>query len=312
MRFSKPKYQKPVTGVGVFKLGKNRFSVDVQFKDAKGNEDSENFSFQLSDLPEDLPETFELKNGSSYFWNIRADGSAINSARPAKGMFSVVCTGIAKDDKDNFLVMEKLGQYGKYWQIVANLVVTDGNATDIVFPLYLPFAGTDSRSGDRFDRFVADDDGNFTIVGSPDKSKAVAQLFDFIEYAGLSDVEIPFPDSDDEQDVLAVFSKALRKGKHEFMIIVEKGYVKSMASINDDESDDDEDVEVTPIVKKKVVVDEDDDEEVVETKSSKKLPVAVDTVSKAMKSKVAVEDDDKDEEVMQPKKKSKRPQFQDD
>lgn len=306
MKFSKPKYQKPITGVGVFKLGKTSFSVDVQFKDAKGNDDSENFSFKLSDLPEDLPESFDLRNGVSYFWNIRADGSAINNVRPAKGTFNVVCDGVTKDDKDNYQVIERTGDFGKYWQVVVNLRVVDGNAAGILFPCYLPFAS--EYKGERQERFVDDGEGNLTIVGNPDKSRAIAQLFDLIEYAGLADTEIPFPDSEDEQDVLAVFSKALRKAKKKFMLIVEKGYIKSMASVDDTDEDAEDDEEIE--------TDEDEveevEEEVVEEpkkKVSKKLPEVVEKVSKAVKKAPVVEDDD---EVEQPKKKSKRPQFLDD
>jgi hypothetical protein len=308
VKFSRPKYQKPVTGVGVFKLGKTSFSVDVHYKDAKGNDESENFSFKLSDLPEDLPETFELRNGGQYFWNIRADGSAINSVRPAKGTFNVVCDGVTKDEKDNYQVIERTGDFGKYWQVVVNLRVVDGNAAGILFPCYLPFAS--EYKGERQERFVDDGEGNLTIVGNPDKSRAIAQLFDLIEYAGLADIEIPFPDSEDEQDVLAVFSKTLRKAKKKFMLIVEKGYIKSMASIDDADDEEVEDEE-------EIETDEDEveevEEEVVEEpkkKVSKKLPEVVEKVSKAVK-KPVVEDDD-EEEVEQPKKKSKRPQFSDD
>lgn len=300
MKSVKPKFERPITGVGVVKLGKSTFSVEVAYKNEKGKDDSESFQFKMKDLPEDLPEGFELKNGKSYWFNIRADGSAINNIRPAKGVFKVKCVGMAtkEDDRGNeeFVVLEKKGDFGAYKQIVANLVVQEGDAAGTVFPQYLPF-GSENSKGDWTYRFAPDEDGNFTVVGNPDKSKNVAALFDFVQYTGLGDVELPFPDTEDEQDVLEVLHKAIRKQKKVFSLIVENGYTKSMTSADDDVEVEEVDEDEAPAPKKsKKVVEEDDEEVVAPKKSAKKVVV----------------DDDEEDEAPAPKKKVARPKFEEE
>jgi len=293
MKLTKQKFEKPVNGVGTVKLGRNSWSIEVLHRNDKGKEDTTRFSFKLDDLPENLPEEFALKNGKAYFVSVRADGSAINQLRPAKGMFNMKCSGLAKDDDGNILVLERTGQYGKYWQFIAEMIVTSGENKGILYPLYLPL-GDEGKNGPRY-RFVPDDDGNFTVVGNPDKSKNVAQLFDFITCTGLADVEIPFPEGDPEdldvQEVLEVIDKNVRKLKRTFQIIVENGYPTKLGDFNGDTEDEDEDAPEE--------VDETEEEETPKTRTAK---------AKATGKKAAEADEDDEEEV----KPRKRPKFDED
>lgn len=285
MKFTKPKFERPITGVGKAKVGTKSFSlVDLTFRDDKGNTNEDTFSFKLSDLPEDLPDGFEIANGKDYFASITSTGDSLLNIRPAKGTFTVACSEFSETKDGDILVLERTGKFGTYHQFVPLLTVTKGAYKGINFPLYLPF-GSDGKC-----RLVCGDTGLMEVVGNPDKSRGVSQLFDFLTFTGVADLNIKYPMDGDEPDndpqaILNTLLKAVRKAGQEFTILADAGYVKAMAELDDVAVDDDDDAED---------VVEDDEEEDVKPKAK-------------AKAKVDVEDEEEDD-VPAPKAKRK-PKF---
>jgi hypothetical protein len=256
-----------LTGVGTVALGKSTLSFDLEYKNDKGKMDSEHFSFKHSDIPDDLPDGFKMKNGKEYWFNIRADGSQINNIRPASGTFKVHASGVAKDQEGKeFSVIEKTGDYGAYCQFVVDLEVLEGSNTGITYPLYLPLSNTNKGTVQL--KFGPDDEGNLSPMGNPEKSANIRRLFDFIICSGLVDVTMPWKDEyvDDVQLFLKAFDKAIRKLDVTFELKAKNGYPDYMGSIEteDEEVETEEEVEDEPVPAKKStkkVVVEDDDEE---------------------------------------------------
>lgn len=300
MKFTKMKFEKPLSGCGVVTLGKSTFSFDLEHKDAKGNADTTHFSLGHDLLPDDLPETFRLKNGKAYWFNIRADGSAINNVRPATGRFKVVCSGIAKNvETGEFTVIEKGGDFGKYWQYVAELEVVEGPNKGIKYPLYLPLASENKKTGEPQLKYHADAEGNFSPMGDPDKSANIRRLFDWIICSGLVNITMVWKEEydSDSQPLLKALDKAVRKLSVEFEMVAKNGYPDYMASleVEDDAADDEDEVEEeeTPKAKAKKVVEEEDEED----------------QPKAKAKKVVDEDDDEPEDDDDTDEPVKRPSF---
>ena len=269
MKFLQQKFDKPLTGTGKVLVGKRTFSFDLE---QKGGE-VEHFSFPNSALPEDLPDNFKIKNGGRYWFNIRADGSAINNIRPASGFFSVVANGVAKNEEGQYTVIESTGDFGRYWQFVVELIVTQGSAEGITFPLYLPLAN-ENKKGEPVLKFGADPEGNLSPMGNPAKSTNIKRLFDFIIASGLVDITMVWKDkyAEDFQSFLGAFDRAIQKsGQTEFGLVVARGYPDSMTPTDaepvedeevDDEVEDDDEVAAPVKSKSKVAPVDDDDDEV--------------------------------------------------
>lgn len=232
MKLTKTKFEKPITGTGIVKVGEKSFTILLNFKDSKG-EQEEKYTFKLADLPENLPDGWELKSGKSYFASISTDGSKLLGIRPAKGLFRVRCIDLSETKDGEYLVVERSGDYGPYSQFVPLLTVQTGPNKGIDYPIYLPYASGDTR------RFAPGDDGLMEVRGNPEKSRPIAQLFEFVTYTGIADLDLEYPvdgddPDDDPQSVLEVIHKAIRKQKQDFNILVENGYVKSMSELDDD------------------------------------------------------------------------------
>jgi len=268
MRFTKTTFEKPITGCGIAKVGEKSFSLNVSYKNEKGKFEEETFTFKKNDLPESLPEDFEIESGKKYFASISSDGKQLLNIRPAKGTFKVKCTEFSETKDGDILIIKKTGDYGVYYQFVPLLTVQSGNAKDIVYPVYLPLGSEDKP------RFACGEDGTFEIKGDPEKSKAIQALYDFLTYTGVADMAVKYPmdgdePNDDPQAVLGTLLKAIRKQNVTFTILVADGYVKAMAededTITEDEPDDEE--EVKPRAKAKssgkneILAEEDDEEE---------------------------------------------------
>lgn len=282
---SKPTYEKPTSGVGVVKLGKSTFSVDLEYSTGKNKKtgkyeyDTETFKFNLDVLEEldFLPEDFELKNGKSYFMSIKTGTEEILQLRPASGFYPVKFAGLAHSrDKDGdidpheILITEGDGEYGKFWQFVAELEVTDGPNAGIKYPVYLPLASEDSKTGEPRYKFYMDD-GKFVVMRGPKSGEKVKMLDDLIQLSGIAEYSFKM-DNDEEyevQDVLAMIEKAGKKMGNTFSMLVEKGYPKTLTADENAETDEivedvEEEVEEKPVkksVKKVVEVVEDDEEE---------------------------------------------------
>lgn len=270
MKTRKPKFEKPITGVGPVKVAERSFTIDLTYKDEKGREQEDKFTFKLADLPEELPDGWQPKSGKAYFASISADGGTLLNIRPAKGTFTVRCIDFSQKDGE-YLVIARTGDYGPYSQFVPLLTVRDGDNEGIQYPLYLPYS-----SGDKA-RLVCGDGGLMEVVGDPEKSKAIASLFDFLEYTGVieQDIEYPTDDdgepNDDPQEVLDTLFRAVKKAKRDFTLLVENGYPKAMSEAEDveTESEPDDEPEEKP-AKKSTKATEPDEE--VEEKPKKKKP----------------------------------------
>lgn len=235
MKTNKSVYEKPISGCGVLKLGEKTFTIDLTYKDEKKREHDEKVTFKVSDLPDDLPDGWTLENGKEYFVTVSADFSTLLNIRPAKGTFLVRCIAFseAKDDSGDYFINAKVGDFGPYTQFVPLLTVRKGRHEGIDYPLYLPYS-----SGNKM-RLVCGDGGLMEVTGDPEKSKAIANLYDFLTYSGVieQDIEYPTDDdgepNDDPQEVLDVLFRAVKKAKRDFVLLVEGGYPKSMAEAED-------------------------------------------------------------------------------
>lgn len=268
MEFRKPIFEKPITGCGTAKVGEKSFTLNLSYKDAKGKIEEETFSFKKTDLPESLPENFEIESGKKYFASITTDGKKLMNIRPAKGTFKVKCTGFSETKDGDILVVKRNGDWGEYFQFVPLVTVQSGNAKGIEYPIYLPL-GSEGKP-----RLTYNDDGLMVVVGDPDKSKSIQALYDFLTYTGVVEVDINYPVDGDEPDndpqaVLGTLFKAIKKQNKVFTVLIADGYVKAMAEdedvVEDDEPDDDE---VKPV--KKAVKKVADEEEVVEDEPAPK------------------------------------------
>lgn len=233
MKFVRTKFEKPITGTGVVKVGEKTFTINLEYKDEKGNVQEDKFTFKLSDIPETLPDGWEPKSGKEYFVSVSADGGTLLNIRPAKGTFTVRCDNLSETKDGDYLLLQREGQYGPYSQFVPLLTVQDGPHKGIDYPIYLPYSSGDTA------RF-ANEDGLMAVVGNPEKSKPIAALFDWITYTGIADMEIPYPEDDDEpnddpQEILGTLHKAVKKAKQKFTLLVENGYPKALSEIDEDD-----------------------------------------------------------------------------
>lgn len=271
---SKPKYSKPTAGCGIAKVGKSTWSIDVEYgvKNKRGEWDteSETFSFKNSQTGE----LEEVKNGKSYFISIKPDnkgGGEILQLRPAKGIFDVKFVGFSRDhdDEDVIMILESDGDYGKFWQIVANLEVVSGDFAGVLFPVYLPLANEDKKTGDPQFKFYWED-GIFNVLVGKKSGEKVKMFRDLVYCSGLSDYQFKI-ENDEElevEDVLMLVEKAAKKLKKVFAAVVDKGYPKTVT----DKESGDEEVEDEPVTKKvtKKVEDEEEDEPVKKVKKTVK------------------------------------------
>lgn len=245
MKTRKNTYEKPLSGTGKVKVGEKSFTIDLTYRVDKDKFEEEKFTFKLADLPDNLPDGWEIINGKEYFASVSADGSKLLNIRPAKGTYVVRCTNFSEKDEGDFLILTKDGQYGPYSQFVPLLTVQKGPNKGIDYPFYLPYA-----SGDRT-RLACGDGGLMEVVGDPEKSKPVAALYDFLTYTKVIEEEIEYPmdgddPDDDPQAVLGVLLKSIRKAKADFLVLIENGYPKSLAEVEDDSvPDTDPDEKVT-------------------------------------------------------------------
>lgn len=239
MKLTHTKSEKPISGLGTISVGNKTFTIDLTYKDSKGREKEGKFTFKHSELPEGLPEGYELKSGKEYFVNISSDESTLRDIRPASGSFRLRCTDFARTDDDDFFILLGEGDYGPYSKFIANLTVQSGPHKGVVYPLYLPLT-----SGDRH-RFNPDDDGMIELTGNPEKSAAIRMLFNFATYSGLADLDLEFPMDGDEPDydpqlLLDILCKAVKKQKQDFTGLVSKGYIEALAELDDDTVSDNE------------------------------------------------------------------------
>lgn len=253
-------YDKPISGVATVTVGRKSFTISLTYKDSKDRTKTEDLEFGQDELPEDLPDGWQLKDGKKYFVAVSSDMDKLLTIRPAKGTYEFTCSGIAKTrNGEDFFVNERTGDYGPFAQFVANLMVTKGPDKGIIYPHYLPLS-----SGDRM-RFVPENDGTMGIAGNPEKSRPIANLYDWVEKTGLDDPDSPpkYPTDDDDepstdpQDILAVLDKEVRKRKRIFMGMVELGYIKSLGDADDDPDPDDDE---TPATKRRSVKADENDE----------------------------------------------------
>lgn len=265
MKTRKPKFEKPITGCGIVKVAEKSFTIDLTYKDEKGREQEDKFTFKLSDLPEDIPDGWQPKSGREYFASISNDGSTLLGIRPAKGTFTVRCISFSERDGE-YVVINRTGDYGPYSQFVPLLTVRKGEHEGINYPLYLPYS-----SGEKA-RLVCGDSGLMEVVGDPEKSRAIANLFDFLTYTGVIEEDIEYPTvdgepDDDPQSVLDALFSAVKHAKRDFVLPVENGYPKSMAEAEDEGEPEPEE---KPAKKHAQVTDEADKEP--EEKPKKRKP----------------------------------------
>lgn len=275
MKLKKNEFKKPLAGVGLVKLGKSSFTVELTYKNESWKDETDTFQFKNDAIPESLQDVFGLKNNKSYFFNIRADGSAINDIRPAKGMFKAKCLGLHTNDDGEFVVIEKSGTYGKYWKFIADLQITSGEYKGIIFPLYLPLGSEDPKSGEINSKFRADDDGYIDLYGDPDKSMPFKMLLKFMICTGLMATNIRYPEDDEMQSVLKAISKTIKKQDKSFSMSVAEGYPDALSELDEDEdtevSQEDDDEDDVPVKKVSKVVEDDDDDKPVKKSSKAKF-----------------------------------------
>ena len=268
----------------------------VKNKRGEWDTESETFSFKNS-VTGDLD---EVKNGKLYYISIKTGKTnEILHLRPAKGIYDVQFVGFSRDreDEDMVMILESDGDFGKFWQIVANLEVKSGDFEGVLFPLYLPLASEDKKTGDPQFKFYWED-GLFNILIGKKSGEKVKIFRDLVYYAGLSDHQFKI-ENDEElevEDVLMMVEKAAKKLKKTFLAVVERGYPKTLT--NNENNEEHEEVEETV-----------EDEPVVTKKVTKKVVEEVEDEPVVKKTKKVVEDD---EDAAVPVKKSKRPTFSND
>lgn len=258
MKVTKKSGEKGITGIAVVKTGDKGFTFVMK----SGDHEGEKYPFKVKDMPDNLPEDFILENGKEYFVSLNADADEIRAIRPSRGFHVVRCTDLARTQDEDFLIIERTGEYGKYYQFVSQLAIQGGKYDGIIVPLYLPMGG----DGEDKKKMQDDGDGNITLVGSLEKSRAFSQLYDFWVYALGEETDVAY--DEDDQELLGNLLRAVLKKKQKFGVTLDGGYVKSLSALDDvvedaddDVSDDEEEKAPKKSSKSKKPVDNDDEEE---------------------------------------------------
>lgn len=234
MRNRKPESNKPRNGVGKVALGEKSFTLSLTFKNKEGEViDQDKFTFKYTDLPEDIPDEWEMKSGKEYLATISADGSKLIAIRPAKGSFVFVSRDFARNDEGDFKILEKEGQWGPYLEFIPLLTVDEGPNKGINYPLYLILGNKDKLK-------LTHGENDLMETTLPDKPKGNAAMFrDYLEYTKVYEEDIPYPmdgdePDDDPQAILTALLKVVKKQKARFQGMVENGYPKSLAEVEDE------------------------------------------------------------------------------
>lgn len=283
------KYEKRVTntivsGVGKSKIGGSSWTILVEsnVRDPKTGEwgkESEKFNFKL----DETGPLEEVKNGKSYFIAVRPDGKGsgeILQLRPAMGTYPVRMVGFSmeRDDDSKLLIINNKGEFGQFWQIVAELEVASGGFAGVKYPLYLPLADEDKETGNPRLKFEIED-GLFNVYVGKKSGEKVKMFRDLVHYTGLDTTKLPLTEEDLEEaevdEILKVVGKVAKKLKKVFSATIENGKPKTLSPYElDEEEVEEEVVEEVPAPKKKAkveVVEEDDEPEVVAPPAKKKV-----------------------------------------
>lgn len=228
MKVIKKSGEKGITGVAIAKTGEKGFTFVLK----SGDHEGEKYPFKSHDMPEDLPEDFVLENGKEYFVSLNADADEIRAIRPSRGFHVVRCVDLARTQDEDFLVIERDGDHGKYYQFVAQLAIQNGAYEGIIVPLYLPLGNKDYK------RMQDDGEGNIALVGNPDRSKYFSQLYDFWVYSMGEETDVEY--SEDDQELLGNLLRVILKKKMKFGVTLDKGYIKSLSALDDVVDDSDE------------------------------------------------------------------------
>jgi len=254
MKVTKKSGEKGIAGVAVCKVGEK----NVTFVMKDGEHEDERFPFKISQFPEEFPEDVVLENGKEYFISMNSTGDELRGIRPARGLHSVKVVDFARTQDEDFLVLDKDGQWGKYQQFIPQLEIVSGKYKGIRIPIYITIGNEDSP------KMQDDGEGNVTLVGNLEKSKSFAQFFDLWVY-GLGEEENVEYD-DDIQVLLKNLLKAFLRKKRTFFVLLEKGYVKSMSSDEEQETEttdeDEAEEKEVPKAKKSFKKDDDDEEDI--------------------------------------------------
>lgn len=302
MQYNKTVPNRIVSGVGKAVVSDKYWTIDLEHnvkgKNGKWEVEVESLKFKHSETG-DLE---EIKNKKQYMVSVKPDGKGggeILQLRPAIGNYQVKFSGWANDreDEDAVLILEKKGDFGKYWEVVANLEVVGGEFAGVIYPLYVSLASEDKQTGDPIFKFSIEE-GIFTVYVGSKSGEKVKRFRDLVKYSGLSNYKLNIADPEDLEvdEILRIVEKGAKKLKKVFSVTVEDGYPKTLSPFETDE--DAEEVEVEKPAKKKVVeVEEEEVEETPVKKPAKKVVVA-----------------DDEEEETQPKKKAtaRKPQFDED
>jgi len=239
------------TGVATIKVSETGKRVRVTFED--GSIDKK---YDISDLPE-YPR--RLKTGK-YFVALSNDKSEVIRIGPANSKPLTVCyvdmvrpeEGADPEPKE----YENKEKHYTYQAFTVWLEVQEGFFKGCRIPKFLHY------------KFVDDGTGNAAFKGSPDRSPRLAELMEFMDFAGALDEPLEW---DEDGNILPALHVRLKHAKRPFQVIIKKGYVESLLEDDgnfDDEPEDDDVDEAFP-----AVGDDDLDDEEEPVKPAKKSKV---------------------------------------
>lgn len=233
-------------------VGESRIKVMLKSSPEAEDFDGDQYKFDRDDIPDCI------RKSGTYMASISGDGKTLYGLRPLKGVFTVKVKNIASRKDEPPAPKERTGKYGPYLVFTVNLVITEGEYKGMEIPVQFNY------------KFVETDDELTSIEIGTKKGNPGERLMDFLEIAGVGDVQIPYSDN-----VLPKVQKALLKAGVEFQVALKDGWADYFMEITepkasdededhddrmDDDEDDDQPKAKVGVLKPKVEDDDDLDE----------------------------------------------------
>lgn len=252
-----------IYGVAKVVVGESRIKVTLKSSPESDTFDGKEYRFDKDDAPECI------RKSGTYLAAISGDEKTLYGLRPIRGTFKTKVKNIASRKDEPPAPKVKTGRYGPYQTFTVNLVILDHD----------DYEGMEIPVQFNYSKFIETDD-ELTSVEVGDKAGSPGErLLDFLEIAGVGDVQIPFSDN-----ILPRLQKALLKAGVEFYTKLKDGWADSFLEIpnqkasdeddpddepEDDDDDFDERLAEKMTLKPKVEDDDDLDEPVVVKKGGK-------------------------------------------
>jgi len=198
---------------GPAKFTLNGRIATVTFLDAQGQP----YSFDLDDPNLEHADVSSFPEGA-VFATVSGDGSRLYSIRPLTGSFVVKFERFAapegelpapKHYEQTFTADDGTTRRSSYEGFTALLRITAGPWAGAILPSFLRYGFVDAGDG--------------VTTGLKSRGRHAERLAAFLEYAGLDLQSDTIPYS---ENVLPWLEKTLQERNHDFMVVVDNGYVE--------------------------------------------------------------------------------------